>query len=164
MYLSRVSQRNRIHSCMKQGEFWIHGMCFKLIKESDLFDKNKKFHSIKKLIILTRFYVKEIFVFPSPPLRTSYDIISPCVWLTENYRESSRWARRRSRRCSARPTRTETARSGMMTRIVRRPRLVHSHWSRTNSARLSLVQSFRMLLRQQSYAIKNQLGHQKTLG
>ena len=119
MYLSRVSQRNRIHSCMKQGEFWIHGMCFKLIKESDLFDKNKK---IKKLIILTRFYVKEIFVFPSPPLRTSYDIISPCVWLTENYRESSRWARRRSRRCSARPTRTETARSGMMIRIVRRPR------------------------------------------
>ena len=41
--------------------------------------------------------------------------------------------------------------------------VLHSHWSNSNGARLSLVESFRVLLRQQSYAIKNQLGHPKTL-
>ena len=39
--------------------------------------------------------------------------------------------------------------------------LVHSHWSRNVEARLSLVESFIVLLRQLSYAIKNQLGHPK---
>ena len=37
----------------------------------------------------------------------------------------------------------------------------YSHWSSSNKARLSLVESFKVLLRQQSYAIKNQLGHPK---
>ena len=37
-----------------------------------------------------------------------------------------------------------------------RPTTVHSHWSRNVEARLSLVQSFRELLRQLSYVIKNQ--------
>ena len=35
--------------------------------------------------------------------------------------------------------------------------LVHSHWSRNVKARLSLVESFIVMLRQLSYAIKNQL-------
>ena len=35
--------------------------------------------------------------------------------------------------------------------------VVHSHWSRFNKARLSLVESFIVLLCQHSYAIKNQL-------
>ena len=35
--------------------------------------------------------------------------------------------------------------------------LVHSHWSKNVEARLSLVESFIVLLRQLSYAIKNQL-------
>ena len=35
--------------------------------------------------------------------------------------------------------------------------VLHSHWSGFNEAQLSLVESFRVLLRQQSYAIKNQL-------
>ena len=39
--------------------------------------------------------------------------------------------------------------------------VVHSHWSRNVEARLSLVESFIVLLRQLSYAIKNQLGHPK---
>ena len=39
--------------------------------------------------------------------------------------------------------------------------VVHSHWSRNDEARLSLVESFIVLLRQLSYAIKNQLGHPK---
>ena len=39
--------------------------------------------------------------------------------------------------------------------------LVHSHWSRNVKAWLSLVESFIVLLRQLSYAIKNQLGHPK---
>ena len=36
--------------------------------------------------------------------------------------------------------------------------VLHSHWSSSNKARLSLVESFRVLLRQQFYAIKNQIG------
>ena len=40
-------------------------------------------------------------------------------------------------------------------------RVVHSHWSRNVEARLSLVESFIVMLRQLSYAIKNQLGHPK---
>ena len=40
-------------------------------------------------------------------------------------------------------------------------RLVHSLWSRNVEARLSLVEIFIMLLRQLSYAIKNQLGPPK---
>ena len=39
--------------------------------------------------------------------------------------------------------------------------VVHSHWSRNVEARLSLVESFIVMLRQLSYAIKNQLGHPK---
>ena len=39
--------------------------------------------------------------------------------------------------------------------------VLHSHWSRKVEARLSLVESFIVLLRQLSYAIKNQLGHPK---
>ena len=39
--------------------------------------------------------------------------------------------------------------------------LVHSHWSRNDEARLSLVERFIVLLWQLSYAIKNQLGHPK---
>ena len=39
--------------------------------------------------------------------------------------------------------------------------VLHSHWSRNVEARLSLVESFIVLLRQLSYAIKNQLGHPK---
>ena len=39
--------------------------------------------------------------------------------------------------------------------------MVHSHWSRSNEARLSLVESFIVLLRQHSYAIKNQQGASK---
>ena len=39
--------------------------------------------------------------------------------------------------------------------------LVHSHWSRNVETRLSLVESFIVLLCQLSYAIKNQLGHPK---
>ena len=39
--------------------------------------------------------------------------------------------------------------------------VVHSHWSRNVEARLSLVETFIVLLRQLSYAIKNQLGHPK---
>ena len=35
--------------------------------------------------------------------------------------------------------------------------VVHSHWSRINEARLSLVESFIVLLASVSYAIKNQL-------
>ena len=35
--------------------------------------------------------------------------------------------------------------------------LVHSHWSRNVEAWLSLVESFIVMLRQLSYAIKNQL-------
>ena len=42
--------------------------------------------------------------------------------------------------------------------------VLHSHWSRNVEARLSLVQRFIVLLRQLSYAIKNQLGHPKPLG
>ena len=40
--------------------------------------------------------------------------------------------------------------------------VLHSHWSRNVEARLSLVEIFIVLLRQLSYAIKNQLGHPKT--
>ena len=40
--------------------------------------------------------------------------------------------------------------------------LVHSHWSSSNEARLSLVESFSVLVRQEYYAIKNQLGRPKT--
>ena len=36
--------------------------------------------------------------------------------------------------------------------------MVHSHWSRNVEARLSLVERIIVLLRQPSYAIKNQLG------
>ena len=39
--------------------------------------------------------------------------------------------------------------------------VVHSHWSRNVEARLSLVERSIVLLRQLSYAIKNQLGHLK---
>ena len=39
--------------------------------------------------------------------------------------------------------------------------LVHSHWSRNVEARLSLVERIIVMLRQLSYAIKNQLGHPK---
>ena len=39
--------------------------------------------------------------------------------------------------------------------------VLHSHWSRNVEARLSLVERFIVLLRQLSYAIKNQLGHPK---
>ena len=42
-----------------------------------------------------------------------------------------------------------------------RPSVLFSHWSRSNEARLSLVESFRLFLRQQSGAIKNQFGHSK---
>merc|ERR550539_2250146 len=40
--------------------------------------------------------------------------------------------------------------------------LLHSHWSRSNEARLSLVERIIVLLCQLSYAIKNQLGPQRT--
>ena len=39
--------------------------------------------------------------------------------------------------------------------------LVHSHWSRNVETWLSLVERIIVLLRQLSYAIKNQLGHPK---
>ena len=39
--------------------------------------------------------------------------------------------------------------------------MVQSHWSRNVEAVLSLVERFIVLLRQLSYAIKNQLGHPK---
>ena len=39
--------------------------------------------------------------------------------------------------------------------------VLHSHWSRNVEARPSLVESFIVMLRQLSYAIKNQLGHPK---
>ena len=39
--------------------------------------------------------------------------------------------------------------------------VLHSHWSRSNGAGLSFVESFSVLLRQQSYAIKNQRGASK---
>ena len=39
--------------------------------------------------------------------------------------------------------------------------VLHSHWSRNVEARLSLVESFMMLLCQLSYAIKNQRGASK---
>ena len=39
--------------------------------------------------------------------------------------------------------------------------VLHYHWSSSNEPRLSLVESFKVLLRQVSYAIKNQLGHPK---
>ena len=42
---------------------------------------------------------------------------------------------------------------------VDRHSVLHSHWSRSTEARLSLVESFIVLLRQLSYARKNQLGH-----
>ena len=42
--------------------------------------------------------------------------------------------------------------------------VLHPHWSRSNEARLSLVQSFIVFLCQQSYAIKNQLVVSKALG
>ena len=40
---------------------------------------------------------------------------------------------------------------------------LHSHWSRNVEAWLSMVESFSVLLRQQSYAIKHQLGHPKRI-
>ena len=39
--------------------------------------------------------------------------------------------------------------------------VLHSHWSRNVEAWLSLVERFIVMLRQLSYAIKNQLGHPK---
>ena len=39
--------------------------------------------------------------------------------------------------------------------------VLYSHWSRNVEAWLSLVERFIVLLRQLSYAIKNQLGHAK---
>ena len=41
--------------------------------------------------------------------------------------------------------------------------VLHSHWSRNVEARLSLVETFIVLLRQLSYAIKNQLVASKAL-
>ena len=40
--------------------------------------------------------------------------------------------------------------------------VLHSHWSRSDEAWISLVERITVLLRQQSYAVKNQLGHPKT--
>ena len=42
-----------------------------------------------------------------------------------------------------------------------RSSVLHSDWSRNVEARLSLVERIIVLLRQLSYAIKNQLGHPK---